>query len=156
MFLYKRMPLPLRVCFSLFRRSLWVRQHDHQLRRHLETTAGLVQGTENDGIYTYLGVVDVIIAFLSQPFYAIYHYIITYIDKNLFFNYNNDTLLFQQKEYLLLTAVKNVVVNAVHVNGFTIEARARNHTVTIDQPEAGGGKNCGPNPLEYLFFSLAC
>lgn len=54
-----------------------------------------------------------------------------------------------------MATVKHVVVDAVQVNGFTIEAQARNHKVIIDQPEAGGGKNCGPNPLEYLFFSLA-
>lgn len=54
-----------------------------------------------------------------------------------------------------MATVKRVVVDAIQVNGFTIEAQARNHKVIIDQPEAGGGKNCGPNPLEYLFFSLA-
>lgn len=50
---------------------------------------------------------------------------------------------------------KHVTVDAKQIDGFAIQAQARNHTVVIDQPEAGGGHNCGPNPLEYLFFSLA-
>jgi putative redox protein len=51
--------------------------------------------------------------------------------------------------------VKHVMVEAKQLNGFMIEAQARNHTVIIDQPEASGGQNTGANPLEYLFFSLA-
>jgi uncharacterized OsmC-like protein len=54
-----------------------------------------------------------------------------------------------------MATIKHVVVEAKQIKGFTIEAHARNHTVIIDQPEAMGGENCGPNPLEYLFFSLA-
>lgn len=54
-----------------------------------------------------------------------------------------------------MATIKHVIVDSKQLNGFTIEAQARNHKVIIDQPEAGGGKNCGPNPLEYLFFSLA-
>jgi putative redox protein len=54
-----------------------------------------------------------------------------------------------------MAKIKHVVVDAIQINGFTIEAQAGTHKVIIDQPEAGGGKNCGPNPLEYLFFSLA-
>jgi uncharacterized OsmC-like protein len=50
--------------------------------------------------------------------------------------------------------IKHVTVDSKQINGFTIEAQARNHKVIIDQPEAGGGENCGANPLEYLFFSL--
>lgn len=51
--------------------------------------------------------------------------------------------------------IKHVTVESKQLNGFTIEAQARNHKVNIDQPEASGGQNSGPNPLEYLFFSLA-
>jgi len=51
--------------------------------------------------------------------------------------------------------LKNVVVEARITDGFTIETKARNHTLYIDQPEEGGGKDKGPTPLEYLFFSLA-
>jgi len=54
-----------------------------------------------------------------------------------------------------MATIKHVLVDAKQLNGFTIEAQARNHKVIIDQPEAGGGQNCGANPLEYLFFSLA-
>lgn len=54
-----------------------------------------------------------------------------------------------------MATIKHVTVDAKQVNGFTIEAQARNHRVIVDQPEASGGNNCGPNPLEYLFFSLA-
>ncbi|MBN2322973.1 MAG: OsmC family protein [Spirochaetes bacterium] len=51
--------------------------------------------------------------------------------------------------------LKNVAVEASIKDGFTIETKARSHTLYIDQPEAGGGKDAGPTPLEYLFFSLA-
>jgi putative redox protein len=54
-----------------------------------------------------------------------------------------------------MSTTKRVTVEAKQINGFTIEAQARNHKVIIDQPEASGGQNCGPNPLEYLFFSLS-
>ena len=54
-----------------------------------------------------------------------------------------------------MATIKRVTVDSKQLNGFTIEAQARNHKVIIDQPEASGGQNCGPNPLEYLFFSLA-
>jgi putative redox protein len=52
-------------------------------------------------------------------------------------------------------SLKNVAVEAKITDGFTIETKARSHTLYIDQPEAGGGKDAGPTPLEYLFFSLA-
>ncbi len=54
-----------------------------------------------------------------------------------------------------MATIKHVVVDAKQIDGFMIEAQARDHKVIIDQPEAGGGKNSGANPLEYLFFSLA-
>jgi len=40
------------------------------------------------------------------------------------------------------------------VSNFKFEAGARDHVVIVDQPKAGGGENEGPNPLEYLLFSL--
>jgi len=52
-------------------------------------------------------------------------------------------------------ATKTVSITAAQRNGFTIETTARNHTLFVDQPEASGGANAGPTPLEYLFFSLA-
>lgn len=54
-----------------------------------------------------------------------------------------------------MATIKHVTVDSKQLNGFTIESTARNHKVIIDQPETGGGNNSGPNPLEYLFFSLA-
>jgi putative redox protein len=51
--------------------------------------------------------------------------------------------------------IKTVSVNAVQKEGFTVEARSRQHISYVDQPTAGGGTDCGPTPLEYLFISLA-
>lgn len=50
---------------------------------------------------------------------------------------------------------KTVQVDAKLLEGYKIELKARNHTLFIDQPEAGGGKNEGANPLEFNLFSLA-
>jgi len=40
------------------------------------------------------------------------------------------------------------------IGNFKFEAGARDHVVIVDQPKAGGGEDDGPNPLEYLLFSL--
>lgn len=50
---------------------------------------------------------------------------------------------------------KNIKVVATLEEGFKIELKARDFTLYIDQPEAMGGTNVGPNPLEYQLFSLA-
>ena len=50
---------------------------------------------------------------------------------------------------------KTVTVEATMSQGFTMECRAGDHTVYIDQPKATGGANKGPNPLQYLQISLA-
>ncbi|MBI9048674.1 MAG: OsmC family protein [Anaerolineaceae bacterium] len=50
---------------------------------------------------------------------------------------------------------KTIKVEASLQEGFQIELKARNFTMYIDQPESMGGKNIGPNPLEYQLFSLA-
>lgn len=50
---------------------------------------------------------------------------------------------------------KLVSVDAVQVNGFNIETKSRQHIAIVDQPQAGGGTDEGPTPLEYLFISLA-
>lgn len=52
-------------------------------------------------------------------------------------------------------AIKLVSVDAVQVDGFKIETKSRQHIAIVDQPEAGGGTDAGPTPLEYLFVSLA-
>lgn len=51
--------------------------------------------------------------------------------------------------------IKSVNLDACQVEGFKIETRSRNHISIVDQPEAAGGINAGPTPLEYLFVSLA-
>lgn len=51
--------------------------------------------------------------------------------------------------------VKNIRIDAVQLDGFKIEVKARQHLAYVDQPPAGGGTDSGPTPLEYLFFSLA-
>lgn len=38
--------------------------------------------------------------------------------------------------------------------GLTFEAKTRNFAFLIDEPENLGGKNLGPNPVEYLLFAL--
>lgn len=52
-------------------------------------------------------------------------------------------------------ANKLVTVDAVQVEGFKIETKSRQHIAIVDQPQAGGGTDAGPTPLEYLFISLA-
>ncbi len=52
-------------------------------------------------------------------------------------------------------AIKTVCIDAVQIDGFKIETRSRQHVSMVDQPVAGGGKDSGPTPLEYLFISLA-
>jgi uncharacterized OsmC-like protein len=51
--------------------------------------------------------------------------------------------------------VKTVKINSRWLERNLIEVKAREHTVYVDQPEASGGTNKGPTPLEYLFASLA-
>lgn len=48
-----------------------------------------------------------------------------------------------------------VSVDAVQIDGFKIETNSRQHIAIVDQPQAGGGTDSGPTPLEYLFISLA-
>ncbi|MGM0381353.1 MAG: OsmC family protein [bacterium] len=52
-------------------------------------------------------------------------------------------------------ANKQVEISASLGEGFKTECQAREHSVIIDQSEAGGGENAGPSPLEYMLFSLA-
>jgi uncharacterized OsmC-like protein len=54
-----------------------------------------------------------------------------------------------------MATIKKVRVEAKSLEGFEIETTARQFKATIDQPISGGGKDAGPNPLEYLFMSLA-
>lgn len=54
-----------------------------------------------------------------------------------------------------MSAIKTITLEAHQVSGYKIEARARNHVMYIDQPQAAGGTDSGPTPLEYQFASLA-
>lgn len=54
-----------------------------------------------------------------------------------------------------MSAIKKIQLEAKQVSGFKIEVKARNHVMYVDQPEASGGSNSGPTPLEYQFASLA-
>ncbi|WP_415882502.1 OsmC family protein [Neptuniibacter sp. QD34_54] len=52
-------------------------------------------------------------------------------------------------------STKTISVTATMNAGWAIHADIRDHQVTIDQPQASGGTNEGPTPLEYFLFSLA-
>ena len=49
---------------------------------------------------------------------------------------------------------KTVKTSIKNLDGYKVELKARDHVLYIDQPPAGGGKDEGPTPLEYLFFAL--
>jgi len=51
--------------------------------------------------------------------------------------------------------MKAVSIEAKLGEKFKVEVKAGNHTLYVDQPQAGGGADEGPNPIEYLFTSLA-
>ena len=51
--------------------------------------------------------------------------------------------------------MKTVSIEAKLGEKFKVEVKAGNHTLYVDQPQAGGGADEGPNPIEYLFTSLA-
>ena len=40
------------------------------------------------------------------------------------------------------------------VEGFRSNAKLRDHTITIDEPEALGGTDAGPNPVELILAAL--
>ena len=49
---------------------------------------------------------------------------------------------------------KTVKLNAVLGEGYRVDLTAGNHSMIIDQPESGGGKDQGPSPLAVLLFAL--
>jgi len=49
---------------------------------------------------------------------------------------------------------KTVKTSASWQGAMRVDAKAREHTVIIDQPEGMGGKNAGANPLEVFLFAL--
>lgn len=52
-------------------------------------------------------------------------------------------------------ANKTISVSASMEKGWAIHSEIREHKVVIDQPQASGGTNEGPTPLEYFLFSIA-
>jgi len=54
-----------------------------------------------------------------------------------------------------MAKMKTVSVEAKLDDKFKVEVKAGNHTLYIDQPQAGGGDDTGPTPVEYLFASMA-
>ncbi|MFA6411537.1 MAG: OsmC family protein [Syntrophales bacterium] len=54
-----------------------------------------------------------------------------------------------------MAKMKTVSIEAKLGEKFMVEVKAGNHTLYVDQPQAGGGADEGPNPIEYLFASLA-
>ena len=54
-----------------------------------------------------------------------------------------------------MAKMKTVSVEAKLGEKFKVAVKAGNHTIYVDQPQAGGGTDEGPNPIEYLFASLA-
>jgi uncharacterized OsmC-like protein len=52
-------------------------------------------------------------------------------------------------------ADKRVAVSARMGADFTVRADIRGHQMAIDQPQAAGGNNEGPTPLEAFLFALA-
>ncbi len=54
-----------------------------------------------------------------------------------------------------MATFKTVQVEAKLREKFKMESRIRGHLLYVDQPQAGGGEDAGPTPLELLFLSLA-
>jgi uncharacterized OsmC-like protein len=54
-----------------------------------------------------------------------------------------------------MAKMKTVSVEAKLGDKFKVEVKAGSHIIIVDQPKAGGGADEGPNPIEYLFTSLA-
>lgn len=50
---------------------------------------------------------------------------------------------------------KRISITANLDSAYRVEADLGGHKMVIDQPEANGGTNAGPNPLESFFFALA-
>jgi len=51
--------------------------------------------------------------------------------------------------------LSTIKVNGTWKGGYRVDVQGEDHKLIIDQPEAGGGKNEGPNPLEVVLFAQA-
>ena len=53
-----------------------------------------------------------------------------------------------------MAAMKTVKVTATGPEGWVVRTMSGKHESIIDQPEAMGGTDAGPSPLEYAFVAL--
>ena len=53
-----------------------------------------------------------------------------------------------------MAAIKTVKVTAEGPDGWVVKTYAGRHVSIIDQPEAMGGTDSGPSPLDYVFVAL--
>lgn len=53
-----------------------------------------------------------------------------------------------------MPTMKTVKVTATGPEGWVVTTKAGEHTALVDQPEALGGTNSGPSPLDYVFVAL--
>ncbi len=49
---------------------------------------------------------------------------------------------------------KTITINSTWMGGMRIDVQARDHMLIVDQPDGMGGKDEGPNPLEYQLVAL--
>ena len=53
-----------------------------------------------------------------------------------------------------MTAIKTVKVTATGPEGWVVKTTAGKHVAFIDQPEAMGGTDSAPTPLDYVFIAM--
>ena len=53
-----------------------------------------------------------------------------------------------------MPTMKTVKVTAAGPDGWVVTTKAGQHTALVDQPEAMGGTDTGPSPLDYVFVAL--
>jgi uncharacterized OsmC-like protein len=53
-----------------------------------------------------------------------------------------------------MTAMKTVKVTATGPEGWVVKTTAGKHVAFIDQPEAMGGTDSAPTPLDYVFIAM--
>lgn len=53
-----------------------------------------------------------------------------------------------------MSSMKTVKVTAEGPDGWVVTTHSGKHVSIVDQPEAMGGTNSGPTPLDYIFVAL--
>ena len=53
-----------------------------------------------------------------------------------------------------MASMKTVKVTAEGPDGWVVTTHSGKHVSIVDQPEAMGGTNSGPTPLDYIFIAL--